>query len=255
MDSPQPALRVSEDEAAAVGFFRKYDTPYIPIVDDRDVLVGIVEAEAAFDVAEEEATEDIQQFGGQETLEDAYFQTSTLTLIRKRAGWLALLFMGSMFTTNAMQHFDSVVKVASLLVMFLPLIVSSGGNSGSQAASLMIRSLAVKEVTSRDWYKVLFRELTIGVSLGIILGILGFARAMFGGQGYVIGLVLVFSLIGIVTFGSMIGSMLPLLLKAVGLDPAVSSSPAIASVVDVVGIFIFFNIAILVLHRFAGTVF
>jgi magnesium transporter len=252
MDSPQPSLRATADEEEAAGFFRKYDTPYIPIVDDKDVLVGIVEAEAAFDVAEEEATEDIQQFGGQATLEDSYFQTSTVELIKKRAGWLALLFLGTMFTTNAMEHFEAVVKAASILVMFLPLIVSSGGNSGSQAASLMIRSLAVKEVSLRDWYRVLFREIAIGACLGLILGVLGYARAVIGGQGQLIGVVLACSLVGIVTFGAIIGSMLPLLLKALRLDPAVSSSPAIASVVDVVGIFIFFNIAIIIMHRYAG---
>ncbi|MGE0171578.1 MAG: magnesium transporter [Oligoflexales bacterium] len=253
MDTPQPFLNANENEDAAADFFRKYDTPYIPIVNESEHLVGIVEAEAAFDVAEDEATEDLQQFGGHASLEDSYFQTSTFTLIRKRAGWLALLFTGSMFTANALEHFDRTIQAMSVLVFFLPLIVSSGGNSGSQAASLMIRSLAIKEISLGDWYKVLGREMIIGLSLGAILGLLGFLRAYIGSQSTVTAIIVSSSLIGVVTFGSIVGSMLPLLLKSVKLDPAVSSSPAIASVVDIVGIFIFFNIATRVLGSIIGS--
>lgn len=252
MDTTQQPLMAYADESAAVDFFRKYDSPYIPVVDDQNVLVGIIEADTVFDVAEEEATEDIQQFGGQATLEDSYFQTSLPILIRKRAGWLALLFLGSMLTTNALQHFDSTIQAMSFLVFFLPLIISSGGNSGSQAASLMIRGLAVKEVDLGDWHKVLLRELIVGLLLGLVLGGLGYFRAVMGEQGHAVGLVIAFSLIVVVTFGAIVGSMLPFLLKLSKLDPAVSSSPMIASIMDITGIVLFFNVAIFILKMFVG---
>lgn len=252
MDSTQQPLMAYADESAAVDFFRKYDTPYIPVVDDQNVLVGIIESDTVFDVAEEEATEDIQQFGGQATLEDSYFQTSLPVLIRKRAGWLALLFLGSMLTTNAMEHFNSTIQTMSFLVFFLPLIISSGGNSGSQAASLMIRGLAVKEVNLRDWNKVLTRELVVGLLLGIALGVLGYSRAVMGGQGHAVGIVIALSLIAVVTFGAIVGSMLPFLLKLSKLDPAVSSSPMIASIMDLTGIVLFFNVAVYILTTFLG---
>ncbi len=252
MDTTQQPLMAYADESAAVDFFRKYDSPYIPVVDDQNVLVGVIEADTVFDVAEEEATEDIQQFGGQATLEDSYFQTSLPVLIRKRAGWLALLFLGSMLTTNAMQHFDATIQSMSFLVFFLPLIISSGGNSGSQAASLMIRGLAVREVDLKDWHKVLMRELVVGLLLGLVLGCLGYARAVMGHQGHYIGVVIALSLISVVTFGAVVGSMLPFLLKLSKLDPAVSSSPMIASIMDLTGIVLFFNVAVFIFKTLAG---
>ena len=240
----QPGLSVKASEHEAVDFFRKYDQPYIPVVDESGVLLGIVESDDVFDVAEEEATEDIQQFGGQGALEDSYFQTPMLVLVRKRAGWLAVLFVGMMFTANALEFFDEEIKKWSYLVFFLPLIISSGGNSGSQAASLMIRGLAVREIKLRDWWVVLKRELIIGASLGLILGAMGFLRVLLSTSKQEVGLVVSLSLLGIVIFGAIIGAMLPFILKFMKLDPAVSSSPVIASLVDIVGIIIFFSIAL-----------
>ena len=250
MDSTVQPLSVNASESEAVDFFRKYDVPFIPVVDENHILVGIVEADSIFDVAEEEATEDIQQFGGSSTLENSYFDTSFWTLLRKRAGWLTVLFTGSMFTANALEHFNDTIRMMSYLVFFLPLVISSGGNSGSQSASLIIRGLAVKEVGLRDWHKVLRRELAISLWLGLILGSLGFARAVVGGQGHITGMIIFSSLVFVVVFGATLGSMLPFLLKMLRLDPAVSSSPVIASVSDLTGIFFFFNIAIMVLKMF-----
>lgn len=247
MQKDIPGLSVMADESDAVDFFRKYDEPFIPVIDEEDRLVGLVESDDVFDLAEEEATEDIQQFGGHGALEDSYFQTPTFTLVRKRAGWLIVLFFGMLFTTNALEFFHSEIEKWSFLVFFLPLIISSGGNSGSQAASLMIRGLAVKEVDLKDWLRVLRRELIIGISLGLVLGVFGFARALLGENPPVVGLTIAMSLIGIVLFGAICGAMLPFLIKLVRLDPAVSSSPLIASVVDLVGIVIFFKIAMLML--------
>lgn len=247
MDTTVTPIEVTDDESLAVDFFRKYDKPYIPVIDDKNVLVGIVEVDDVFDVAEEEATEDIQQFGGSDALEDSYFQTPIHTLVRKRAGWLAILFVGMMFTTNALEHYDAFIKTMSFLVIFMPLIVSSGGNSGSQAASLIIRGFAVKEVMLSDWWRVFSREIVIGIGLGLILGAMGFLRVVIGGHEHLIGITVALALIGVVSFGTIVGSMLPFALKAIKLDPAVSSSPVIASVVDIVGIVIFFNIGIYVL--------
>ena len=245
METSVIALSVYESESTAVDFFRKYDRSYIPVLDDENILVGIVEAHDVFEVAEEDATEDIQQFGGQATLEESYFHTPVQTLLRKRAGWLAILFFGMLFTANALEYFHETIKSLSFLVFFLPLIISSGGNSGSQAASLMIRGLAIRELTPGDWYRVLSREIFFGLGLGIILGTLGYLRVGWWGQhpiaGYVVGL----SLVSIVIFGAVVGSMLPFILKAVGMDPAVSSSPVIASLVDFVGIIVYFKVAAL----------
>lgn len=252
MDTLQQPLSVYDHESEAVDYFRKYDRPYIPVVDEKQTLVGIVEADDVFDVAEEDATEDIQQFGGQGALEESYFETPLATLLRKRAGWLALVFVAMMATANAMEIFKTEIGKWKVLVFFLPLVMSSGGNSGSQAAALMIRGLAVKEVELRDWFKVFRRELLIGLGLGLLLGILGFSRAWFGGQGPMVGLILALTLMGIVIFGAMAGAMLPFLLKGLRLDPAVSSSPVIAAMVDIVAIFMLFNIAIYLVSMFGG---
>ena len=238
------SLSVLDSETDAVDFFRKYDEPYIPVLGEDGQLLGTVEPDDIFDVAEEEATEDIQQFGGQDALEDSYFQTSMRELIQKRAGWLAVLFVGMMFTANAMEHYDWTIAKYQYLMFFVPMIMSSGGNSGSQAASLMIRGLAVKEVAPRDWFKVFSREVWIGLALGLILGILGYIRVMIGGKDYMVGAIVSLSIVSVVLFGALIGSMLPFLLKLIRLDPAVSSSPVIASLVDIIAIVTYFQIAI-----------
>ena len=243
----QPGLSVLADEGEAVDAFRKYDETCIPVTDEAGILVGVVEADDVFDLAEEEATEEMQQFGGHDPLEDSYFQTPIKDLVQKRAGWLAVLFVGMMFTADALEYFDESIKKWSYLVFFVPLIISSGGNSGSQAASLMIRGLAVKEIEIGHWFKIFKRELLIGVLLGGILGVLGFLRASLY-NGPVVGLVTATSLVGIVVFGTLIGSMLPFIMKRIGIDPAVSSSPVIASLVDFAGIIIFFKVAIFYLQ-------
>ncbi len=246
MDTTQESLLASADEGQAVDYFRRYDRPYIPIVDADQKLVGVVESDDIFDVAEEEATEDIQAFGGQSSLEDSYFQTPFLTLLRKRGGWLSVIFMMSMFTANALEYFEGTIEKMSFLVFFLPLIISSGGNSGSQAASLIIRGLAVKEMELRDWGRVLGRESLIGLGLGSMLGLLGFWRVFWVSElGASAGVTVAISLIGVVLFGAIAGSMLPFLLKSLKLDPAVSSSPVISSLVDIFGIIMLFQLALL----------
>ena len=250
MDVTLKPLLVAGSKIDAVDYFRKYDSPYIPIVDHDDKLVGIVEADDIFDVAEEEASDDIHQFGGQGVLEDSYFQTPQIDLLKNRATWLGVLFLGMMATASALEAFDDTIKAMSYLVFFLPMIISSGGNAGSQAASLMIRGLAVKEVELKDWSRVLGRELSIGGGLGVILGMMGFLRVFVGDYSWSIALIVAVSLIGVVVFGSVAGSMLPFILKKVNLDPAVSSSPVIASLVDVIGILIFFNVAIYTMSLF-----
>jgi magnesium transporter len=245
MDSHQETLSVFADESLAVDYFRKYDRPYIPIVDDDGLIVGIVEADDVFDVAEEEATEDIQAFGGQATLEDSYFETPFWVLLKKRGSWLSLIFMMSMFTANALEYFDKTIRTMSFLVFFLPLIIASGGNSGSQAASLIIRGLAVREMQLRDWLRVLSREVLIGLVLGLLLGFLGFWRAVWvSGLDSIAGMTVSVSLIAVVSFGAIAGSMLPFLLKFLRLDPAVSSSPVISSLVDLFGILVLFHLAV-----------
>ncbi|SME90515.1 magnesium transporter [Pseudobacteriovorax antillogorgiicola] len=244
---PTPySISVYEDEGVAVDYFRKYDRPYIPVVDNDGVLVGIVEADDIFDVAEEEATEDIQAFGGQASLEDSYLHTPMTTLFKKRGGWLATIFLMMMFTANVLQAYEDSFAL-KFIIIFLPLIISSGGNSGSQAASLIIRGLAVKDINLSDWAKVLRREIVMGLGLGIVLGALGYWRVVWiGDHGLGAGIAIGFSLVAVVTFGAVAGSMLPFILKGMKLDPAVSSSPVIASLVDIFGIFILFNIAIII---------
>ena len=243
-------LSAFDDREMAVDSFRKYDKSALAVIDDNNILVGLVSSDDVFDVAEEEATEDIQQFGGIASLEDSYFQTSLMVLLKKRAGWLALLFLGGLFSGKALRNYEEAIASYAFLVFFLPLIISSGGNTGSQAASLVIRSLAIREFDLEDWYRVLGREILTGVGLGVVLGVMGFFCTLFWGLSATVGGIVFLSLIGVVIFGTIMGSMLPFLLKRVGLDPAVSSSPLIASLVDLFGILIFFNIAIFVMKHF-----
>ncbi len=246
MDSSYTALSVYDDRESAVDAFRKYDRSYIPVVDEDNVLLGVVQADDVFDVAEEEASQDIQQFGGIEALEESYFQTDIFTLMRKRAGWLSILFIGGLFTSAALKTYNDTFTAMSFLIFFLPLIISSGGNTGSQAASLIIRGIAVRDMELRDWGRVLRRETITGVALGIILGVLGICCAWFWGYDAIVALIIAVSLVGVVLFGAIVGSMLPFILKRVGLDPAVCSSPLVATFVDGIGVVIFSNVAIAV---------
>lgn len=251
------ALHASDDRETAVAAFKKYDVTILPVVDSRDELVGVVTVDDVLDVAEKEATEDIQKLGGMEALDAPYLNIGLFDMIKKRSGWLALLFMGEMLTATAMNHFEDELAKAIVLGSFLPLIISSGGNSGSQATSLIIRSLAVGDVLLADWWRVLRRELAAGFALGGVLAALGFARILawqyFGfknyGEHYVlISFTIAASLVGVVLFGSLTGAMLPFLLRALRFDPAVASAPLVATLVDVTGLVIYFTIAYQILH-------
>ena len=248
MKPKQVALNANDDESVAVDAFRKYDRSYFPVVDETGVLLGVVTADDVFDVAEEEATEDIQQFGGQSTLEDSYFQTPLFTLFRKRAGWLAVLFIGGTITASTLRHYEGHTVSMAWLVFFLPLIVSAGGNTGSQSASLVLRGLAVREMEIGDWFKVMWRELAVGVGLGLVLSVLGYMRAVAWNLDPIVGLIVGVSVMLIVAFGALAGAMLPFLFKTLKLDPAVISSPLLAQTVDIVGVVVFYNIAFYAIH-------
>ena len=266
-DPPQPvaelfegtllSLTATDDQETAVGEFKKYDVTVLPVVDSGGVLLGVVTVDDVFDVAERESTEDIQKLGGMEALDAPYLQIGLMSMVKKRAGWLALLFMGEMLTASAMGHFEGEIEKAAVLAMFVPLIISSGGNSGSQATSLLIRSMAVGDVFLRDWWRVLRRELAAGAILGLVLALLGFGRIMvwhwFGFYNYgqyhtLVAMTVAFSLVGVVLFGSITGAMLPFLLRFFRMDPAVASAPLVATLVDVTGLVIYFTIAYQILH-------
>lgn len=249
------ALQVTADQEQAVELFKKYNRPTLPVVDSQGMLLGIVTVDDILDVQEEEVTEDIQKLGGSEALEDAYIRTPVATLIRKRAGWLIVLFVGEMFTASAMSHFEDEIQKAVVLALFVPLIISSGGNSGSQASTLVIRALAVGEIRTRDWFQILRRELVAGGTLGAILGLVGFLRvvvwsqfsSVYGPHWLALAFTVFFALMGVVTLGTVAGSMLPLALKRLRLDPATSSAPFVATLVDVAGLVLYFTVAMLLL--------
>jgi magnesium transporter len=245
------ALEVNQSQEEALEIFKQYDRFALPVVDTQGKLVGIVTSDDVLDVAEEEATEDIQKFGGMEALEDSYSNSNVFDLIKKRGGWLVILFLSEMLTASALAIYEHQLEKAIILATFIPLIISSGGNSGSQAATLMIRALALRDIELSDWKRVFVKEILTGSALGTILGLLGFSRIyiwsmfspMYGGHEVLIGLTVCFTLIGIVTWGTISGSMLPFLLKKVGLDPASSSAPFVATLVDVTGIILYLTIA------------
>lgn len=233
-----------EERGSLVDLFRKYDKPSLPVVDHKGRVVGLVTSDDIFDIAEEEATEDIHQFGGTQTLEDSYVETSLFSLLQKRIGWLVVLFFGGLWSAHALKVFEDEIARYAFLIFFLPIIISSGGNSGSQTASLIIRGLAIKELKISDWFFVLRREIVMGGMLGSILAGLGFACAYFWELPVRVGMTVGIALVCAVSFGSICGGMLPFLLKKLGLDPAVSSSPLIASMSDLFGIIVFFELAV-----------
>jgi magnesium transporter len=245
------SLDVHSDQEVAIELFRKYNRATLPVVDSSGVLLGIVTVDDILDVEEQEVTEDIQKLGGTEALEEAYIKTSVVTLIRKRAHWLVVLFVGEMLTASAMSRYQSAIEQAVVLALFVPLIISSGGNSGSQASTLIIRALAVGEIALKDWYQVLRREAITGASLGALLGIVGFIRVLsaplysigYGDHSWALAFTVLLSLTGVVTLGSIAGAMLPFILKGVKLDPATSSAPFVATIVDVAGLMLYFSVA------------
>jgi magnesium transporter len=249
-------IPATADREEFVAAFEKYDRVALPVTDSRGVMLGIITIDDVLDVAEAEATEDIQKLGGMQALEAPYMDSPFLDMIKKRAGWLLVLFFGEMFTATAMAYFEGEIKRAVVLALFIPLIISSGGNSGSQATSLIIRSLAVRELELSDWARVMRRELLSGVVLGSILGIVGFFRivlwpsrlAIYGPHFVGVGIVVSISLVGVVLFGTLVGSMLPFLLRRLGLDPAAASAPFVATLVDVSGLVIYFTAASIVLR-------
>jgi magnesium transporter len=230
------------------------------VVDDDDRLLGIVTADDLADVAEEEATEDIQKIGGTQALHAPYFEVGFVSMLRKRGGWLAILFLGEMLTATAMGFFESEIQRAAVIALFVPLIISSGGNSGSQATTIIIRALALREILLRDWWRIAARELVIGLVLGLSLGMIGAVRIVlwyhfgwhdYGGHPYRMATTIWLSLAGVVAFGSTVGSMLPMIMHRLRLDPASASAPFVATLVDVTGLVIYFMIAIAIL---SGTV-
>ena len=249
------SLKATDDQERAVEVFREYDRVAFPVTDSSGVLLGIVTVDDVLDVAEEEATEDIQKIGGSGPLEQPYMQVGFLALLRKRMGWLVVLFLGQQLTLIAMGHFADRLARALVLAMFVPLVISSGGNSGSQAATMVIRAMALGEVGLSDWWKVIRREFLLGLSLGAVLAVIGFARValgqeLTGGYGadwdrvaFAVGLSLVF----VVLWGVLIGSMLPFILGRLGADPAASSTPFVATLVDVTGLSIYLTIGTFVL--------
>lgn len=221
----------------------KYDLLAIPVVDKYQTILGVITADDIMDVLTEEGTEDVQKLGGMEALDTPYFATTFLTFIRKRGAWLVILFVEEFFTGTALRHYDEVLNAVGKLAFYVPLLISTGGNSGSQSATLIIRGMAVGEIKMSDWWRIAVRELGMGVVLGILLALVGIGRVMMWGDGGRFAFLIAFTLVGIVTMGCVVGSMLPLLMKRLGFDPATSSTPFIASLVDVLGIIIYFNIA------------
>ncbi|MFH0794539.1 MAG: magnesium transporter [bacterium] len=257
MDRTFVSLKATDDQEKAVETFRKYDMTALPVTDSGGVLVGIVTVDDVFDVATEEATEDFQKIGGMAALEYPYLEAGFGEMLTKRAGWLVVLFLGEMLTATAMAYFEEELEKALVLALFVPLIISSGGNSGSQAATLVIRALSIGEVALRDWWRVMRRELVSGLTLGAILGLIGFLRVIiwsrftdiYGTHAYGVGLTVGVTLVGVVMFGTLAGSMLPLVLKRVGVDPATASAPFIATLVDVTGLIIYFGSATIILKE------
>jgi magnesium transporter len=255
MDSRFVALKATDDQELAVEAFREADLNALPVTDSDGVLIGIVTVDDIFDVAEEEATEDIQKIGGTEALDEPYMEIAIPSMVRKRATWLIVLFLSEMLTATAMGQFEKEIAKAVVLSIFVPLVISSGGNSGSQASTLIIRAMALGEVTLKDWWRVMRREILSGFSLGAILGSIGFLRISlwallfhsYGEHWLLVATTVGLALVGIVLWGSLSGSMLPFLLRRVGLDPATSSAPFVATLVDVSGLIIYFTVAAIIL--------
>lgn len=256
MDSRLIALNVNEPQQEAINTFRMNNRVALPVTDDDNILLGIVTVDDILWIANEEYTEDIQKIGGTEALDEPYLDIPLLRLVKKRVGWLIILFLSEMLTATAMGFFEGAIEKAVVLALFIPLIISSGGNSGSQASTLIIQAMALGEVTVADWWRVMRRELLSGFLLGATLGTIGFFRIyawtmfsnVYGPHWILVGLTVGIALVGIVLWGSLAGSMLPLLLKKLGLDPATSSAPFVATLVDVTGLIIYFSIAVLIMR-------
>jgi magnesium transporter len=261
MDGFYIKLNIGDSKETAVDIFKQYDRAALPVTNDNNVLLGVITVDDVIDVEEEKNTKEMQRFGGVESLDYPYVKTPFFSLIRKRAGWLIILFLSEMLTATAMGHFQSELDAALVLSLFVPLIISSGGNSGSQAATLIIRAMALNELTPRRWWYVMRREIFSGLTLGVILGTIGLIRITIwqelhwanydpkhgGHYWYLVAITVFFSLIGIVLWGTLSGSMIPIVLKRLKVDPATSSAPFVATLVDVTGLVIYFTIAAIIL--------
>ncbi|MES2268930.1 MAG: magnesium transporter [Bacteroidota bacterium] len=253
MDGRLIALSANDPQEEAINVFRMNNRTALPVTDDDDILLGIVTVDDILWIANEEYTEDIQKIGGTEALDEPYLDINIFRLVKKRVSWLIVLFLGEMLTATAMGHFENAIAKAVVLALFVPLIISSGGNSGSQASTLIIQAMALGEVTIADWWRVMRREIISGLLLGTTLGIIGFMRIyvwtlfsdIYGPDWMTVGFIVGIALVGVVLWGSLAGSMLPLLLKKLGADPATSSAPFVATLVDVTGLIIYFTIAVL----------
>lgn len=257
IDGRVVSLNVNDDQEHASQVFKMNNRVALPVVDDNNILLGIVTIDDMLWVANEEFSEDMQKMGGTEALNEPYLDIPFFKLIQKRAGWLIILFFSEMLTATAMAYFSDELSKALVLSIFVPLIMSSGGNSGSQASTLIIQAMAVSEVTISDWWRVMRREIFSGITLGSILGVIGFIRIaiwhqlmahgviqdLYGEHWVLIGFTISFSLIGVVLWGTLAGSMLPIVLKKLGADPAASSAPFVATLVDVTGLIIYFSVA------------
>ena len=257
MDRRFVQFTAGQDQEEAIDIFRRNNRLALPVVSDQGILLGIVTIDDILSIREEEDTEDIQKLGGSQALDEPYLSISLPGMLRKRAGWLVILLIGEMFTATAMGFFEHEIAKAVVLALFIPLIISAGGNAGSQATSLIIRAMSLGELSISDWWRVMRRELATGLMLGIILGIVGLFRILlwsqlypgeYGAHYWLIGFTVGASLVGIVLWGSLCGSMLPLLLKRLGFDPATSSAPFVATLVDVTGLVIYFSFALLFLR-------
>ena len=250
------SLKMKDSKEEAVAKFKEYDRVVLPVTNLDNTLLGVITVDDVLDAAEQRDTKEIQNFGGVEGLDYPYVKTTFFSLIKKRATWLIVLFVGEMLTATAMGYFDAEISKAVVLALFVPLIISSGGNSGSQAATLIIRAMALKELTIKNWWFVMKREILSGLTLGFILGTIGFIRIAvwqnlhlynYGIYWFKLALTIFFSLIGIVMWGTLSGSMIPIVLKKFKLDPATSSAPLVATLVDVTGLIIYFTVAALLL--------
>jgi magnesium transporter len=256
-DRPLVTIPVSASGDEVVAAFERYDRVALPVVDGQGRMLGIITVDDVLEYAAKKATRDIQKLGGSEALDAPYFDVGFWSMVRKRGGWLAVLFLGETLTATAMGHFEKEIERAAVVALFVPLIISSGGNSGSQATSILIRSLALQEVKLREWWRVFRNELASSFSLGIMLGAIGFVRiclwywlgwATYEQHPYLMGATVWCSLIGVVMFGSVVGSMLPFLLRRLGFDPATASAPFVATLVDVTGLIIYFTVASYILR-------
>jgi magnesium transporter len=254
MDNQFISLRANDSQKEVISIFRNNSRFALPVINDGGVLLGIVTLDDVLRLAEKEGTREIQKIGGSEALDEPYTTISFANLVRKRAGWLVILFLGEMLTATAMGYFEGEISKATVLALFIPLIISSGGNSGSQASSIIIRSMALSEIGFRDWFYVMRKEIMSGLFLGTILGVVGFLRIFlwqsfhlynYGEHWPLVALTVAFALIGVVMWGTLSGSMLPIILKKLGADPAASSAPFVATLVDVTGLIIYFSVAFL----------